>query len=201
MLIKVRAVKPGDYVHSAGLTVLTVETNGIGQVRFVYEGNHPTSAWLHPDSTVLIDRPSADDNRKLSAFDAVEITTYRGVDDVPVVQIETHPEFGHIRVNLNDGPIWDGDPDTSDAMPNPDSDALDQIAQFYRLGAADPTSYASIGAILDRVRPVKLTPSAALAELYRWSDVSGVTGDDDQAEAIRTAAAEVRAILDRTEAS
>lgn len=34
------------------------------------------------------------------------------VDGVPVIQVDTNPGSGRLRVNLNDGTLWDGDPDT-----------------------------------------------------------------------------------------
>lgn len=44
-------------------------------------------------------------------FDGVEVTSYRGEDDnAKVIQIDTqHDE--HIRINLNDAPVFDGSPE------------------------------------------------------------------------------------------
>ena len=38
-----------------------------------------------------------------------QITHFIGTDGVPVIQIDTAERGGMIRVNLNDGQIWDGD--------------------------------------------------------------------------------------------
>jgi hypothetical protein len=34
------------------------------------------------------------------------------VDGVPVIQVDTNPGSGPLRVNLNDSTLWHGDPDT-----------------------------------------------------------------------------------------
>ncbi|SIL17042.1 Uncharacterised protein [Mycobacteroides abscessus subsp. abscessus] len=34
------------------------------------------------------------------------------VDGVPVLQVDTNPGSGRLRLNLNDSTLWDGDPDT-----------------------------------------------------------------------------------------
>jgi len=42
----------------------------------------------------------------------VETTIYRSdIDGAVVIEIDTQPETGHVRVNLNDSPIWDRDPE------------------------------------------------------------------------------------------
>ncbi|ASX03440.1 hypothetical protein [Mycobacterium intracellulare] len=33
-------------------------------------------------------------------------------DGIPVIQVDTDHRIGRVRVNLNDGTLWDGDPDT-----------------------------------------------------------------------------------------
>lgn len=43
-----------------------------------------------------------------------EISTYYGADNVPVVEIDTQLIEGRLRINLNDAPIWDGDPETDE---------------------------------------------------------------------------------------
>lgn len=40
-----------------------------------------------------------------------DIELFYGTDDVPVVEISTRRVPGRVRVNLNDGVIWDGDPE------------------------------------------------------------------------------------------
>lgn len=44
----------------------------------------------------------------------VEVNTWFGEDDTPVVQIDTHRGHGRLRINLNDGVVWDGDPETDE---------------------------------------------------------------------------------------
>lgn len=49
--------------------------------------------------------------------DGIEVQLWNAEHDgVRVVQIDTATGSGRIRINLNDAPIWDGDPDT-DARP------------------------------------------------------------------------------------
>lgn len=43
-----------------------------------------------------------------------EISTYYGTDNTPVVEIDTQLIEGRLRINLNDAPIWDGDPETDE---------------------------------------------------------------------------------------
>lgn len=44
----------------------------------------------------------------------IEVTVYRsGIDAALVVEIDTTDETGNLRVNLNDGPIWEGDPEST----------------------------------------------------------------------------------------
>lgn len=40
------------------------------------------------------------------------VASWRGTDGVPVIQIDTagDPGTGRLRINLNDGTVWDGDP-------------------------------------------------------------------------------------------
>lgn len=44
----------------------------------------------------------------------VVVDTWFGEDNVPVVQIDTECGHGRLRINLNDGIVWDGDPETDD---------------------------------------------------------------------------------------
>ena len=44
----------------------------------------------------------------------IEVDTWFGEDDVPVVQIDTPELHGRLRINLNDGVVWDGDPETDE---------------------------------------------------------------------------------------
>lgn len=43
-----------------------------------------------------------------------EISTFYGTDNTPVVEIDTQMIEGRLRINLNDAPIWDGDPETDE---------------------------------------------------------------------------------------
>lgn len=46
------------------------------------------------------------------ASEAVETTVYRSdIDGAIVIEIDTQPASGHVRINLNDGTIWDRDPE------------------------------------------------------------------------------------------
>lgn len=49
-------------------------------------------------------------------FDGVEVTSYRGEDDnAKVIQIDTqHDE--HVRINLNDAPVFDGSPESDEPL-------------------------------------------------------------------------------------
>lgn len=47
--------------------------------------------------------------------DSYEVQMWLGHDGVTVVQIDVPPGVGRVRVNLNEGAIWDGDPDTDEA--------------------------------------------------------------------------------------
>lgn len=44
----------------------------------------------------------------------VVVDTWFGEDNVPVVQIDTECGHGRLRINLNDGVVWDGDPETDE---------------------------------------------------------------------------------------
>ena len=44
----------------------------------------------------------------------VVVDTWFGEDNVPVVQIDTESGHGRLRINLNDGVVWDGDPETDE---------------------------------------------------------------------------------------
>lgn len=45
---------------------------------------------------------------------AFEIETFYSPENIPVIQIDTQLVAGRFRINLNDAPIWDGDPETDD---------------------------------------------------------------------------------------
>lgn len=44
----------------------------------------------------------------------VVVDTWFGEDNVPVVQIDTEGGHGRLRINLNDGVVWDGNPETDE---------------------------------------------------------------------------------------
>ena len=43
--------------------------------------------------------------------DLVQFSVFRGDDGAVVVQIDTDEGLGHLRVNINDGPVFDQDPE------------------------------------------------------------------------------------------
>ena len=45
------------------------------------------------------------------ANNTYEVTRFIGGDDVPVIQIDTTDDTGRIRINLNEGVVWDGNPE------------------------------------------------------------------------------------------
>ena len=53
----------------------------------------------------------AADNRWLRVY------AYIGHDGVPVVQIDTTEALGQLRININDDPVWDADPETGQPLP------------------------------------------------------------------------------------
>lgn len=45
----------------------------------------------------------------------IEVHVYRSpIDGALVVQIDTTEDTGRVRVNINDGRLWDGDPETEE---------------------------------------------------------------------------------------
>ena len=50
-------------------------------------------------------------NLKAQQTPAGELSTFIGDDGVPVVQLDTS-DSGRVRINLNDAPVWDGDPES-----------------------------------------------------------------------------------------
>ena len=45
----------------------------------------------------------------------VAVNVWVGHDGTTVVQVDTNSDTGRIRINLNDGILWDGNPDTDDS--------------------------------------------------------------------------------------
>ncbi|WP_396908880.1 hypothetical protein [Mycolicibacterium sp.] len=59
------------------------------------------------------DQKDDDDPVTIDYASRVRVQTWTSErDGTLVVQVDTHEDTGRIRINLNDGPIWDGDPDT-----------------------------------------------------------------------------------------
>lgn len=59
----------------------------------------------------------------------IEVTVYRSrIDGALVVEIDTVPGTGRVRVNLNDGTLWDSDPE----VPRPRSDAHVEALSILR---------------------------------------------------------------------
>jgi hypothetical protein len=70
------------------------------------------------------------------------VTTFMAADGATVVQVDTLPDAGRIRVNLNDASIWDGDPER-DAPPG---------AHLARKGPGMTGIYTRIKALPERAR-------------------------------------------------
>ncbi|OCI32876.1 hypothetical protein OERS_04680 [Oerskovia enterophila] len=52
-------------------------------------------------------------NLEVQQTPAGVLSTYVGDDGVPVVQLDTNATTGRVRINLNDIPVWDGDPEVN----------------------------------------------------------------------------------------
>lgn len=46
-----------------------------------------------------------------------EVSVFRGTDGALVIQVDTNDDTGRIRVNVNDGPVFDGDCVTGERHP------------------------------------------------------------------------------------
>lgn len=91
-----------------------------------------------------------------------EISTYYGTDNTPVVEIDTQLIEGRLRINLNDAPIWDGDPETDE---RPGANLLETDVREIRgatiIGAtvtqdSNGRGFISVEAEIDDVREVEL---------------------------------------------
>lgn len=91
-----------------------------------------------------------------------EISTFYGSDNVPVVQIDSEGVEGRLRINLNDAPIWDGDPETDE---RPGANLLETDVREIRgatiIGAtvtqdSNGRGFISVEAEIDDVREVEL---------------------------------------------
>lgn len=70
-------------------------------------------------------------------------------DDAIVVQIDTFDNTGRLRVNVNDGTIWDGDPEKVDS---PEVELLKQTnTELLTLRRAIGTAMHMLDAMQDRV--------------------------------------------------
>lgn len=83
----------------------------------------------------------------------VQIWEWSALDGVRVVQIDTKTAGGRLRVNLNDAPIWDGDPE-SDHVPGSyyrnvweeqhvSEEIASTVLDFFE-GGRDPGHFASL---------------------------------------------------------
>lgn len=54
--------------------------------------------------------PATDDK----APPVAEVTIFRGTDGALVVQVDTLVDTGHVRINLNDNTVYDGDPEVDE---------------------------------------------------------------------------------------
>lgn len=104
----------------------------------------------------MIPAPETDDSP------AFEISTYYGSDGVPVAEIDTGLIEGRLRINLNDAPIWDGDPETDE---RPGANLLETDVREIRgatiIGAtvtqdSNGRGFISVEAEIDDLREVEL---------------------------------------------
>lgn len=81
----------------------------------------------------------------------VEVDTWFGEDNTPVVQIDTPLHHGRLRINLNDGVVWDGDPET-DERPGAHAEALPTDRQLTIHIGGQQGMKATISRQLDTIR-------------------------------------------------
>lgn len=81
----------------------------------------------------------------------VEVDTWFGEDNTPVVQIDTPLHHGRLRINLNDGVVWDGDPET-DERPGAHAEALPTDRQLTIHIGGQQAMKATISRQLDTIR-------------------------------------------------
>ena len=74
-----------------------------------------------------------------------EISTWFADDNTPVVQIDTQRIEGRLRINLNDAPIFDGDPETEE----PPGGYIDEFSEAGRRAADGATISRGLDAIRD----------------------------------------------------
>ncbi|MFE5342594.1 hypothetical protein ACFQ80_20395 [Isoptericola sp. NPDC056578] len=94
-------------------------------------------------------------------IDQVEVVTYHGeIDQVPVVQVDA-PNGHRVRINLNDAPIYDGDPGTGAGVGLVSREQADTWAgreltddEWNALSIALPASSVpdAVGTIVDNLR-------------------------------------------------
>lgn len=140
-----------------------------------------------------------------SGIPEFEISTFYGVDNVPVVEIGTQNISGRLRINLNDAPIWDGDPDTDE---RPGANLLETDVREIRgatiIGAtvtqdSNGRGFISVEAEIDDPREVELpTVGDSAFPVPRQSMKATIS---KQLEAIRDRDARIEELEeDRTEA-
>jgi hypothetical protein len=57
-----------------------------------------------------------------------EISVFRGEDGALVIQVDTNGSDGRVRINLNDAPVWDGDPEVGPIQ----GDVYDRAEEFWQ---------------------------------------------------------------------
>lgn len=107
---------------------------------------------------------------------AFELSTYYGTDNAPVVQIDSQQVAGRVRVNLNDGVIYDGDPEHDE---RPGRHALPLKHERERTEAA-----ATISRQLDTIRE----QAAQIEQLQANNEQTARIAESRQAELIDTRA-------------
>lgn len=70
------------------------------------------------------------------------VTTFVSDDGVDAVQIDTHPGGGRLRINLNDGAIWDGDPEDNDLPLADQHEAATILRELADMNDDDETLHA-----------------------------------------------------------
>lgn len=79
----------------------------------------------------------------------VYVTSDTGADGATVVQVDTEDHEGRVRINLNDGTVWDHDPELGPADPGSLAGAVEQLRNHVRaLGHMDEGSAEQAHAVL-----------------------------------------------------
>ena len=119
----------------------------------------------------------------------VEVDTWFGEDDTPVVQIDTHRGHGRLRINLNDGVVWDGNPET-DERPGAYAEALPSDRSLTIHVGGQQSMKATISRQLDTIRD-QAEHIEELQRQLRNAKAEAIAHCNEQLHAI-TAAAKLR---------